>query len=139
MIPGVFNLKYQILFEFGQVEAEILPKNKLPSFFVDTVYFTCPFCEKKMGTQNKSKHVQQKSALCCDQCDFKTAQKSNLERHMQVHIEYEYDSKACCLKTKTLLKLEKHKLRVHRTPKDKDKVKMTNVIFVKSNLNLNGT
>ena len=77
-----------------------------------------------MGTQNKSKHVQQKSALCCDQCDFKTAQKSNLERHMQVHIEYEYDCKACCLKTKTLLKLEKHKLRVHRTPKDKHKVKM---------------
>ena len=26
------------LFEFGQGEAEILPKNKLPTFFVDTVY-----------------------------------------------------------------------------------------------------
>ena len=51
MIPGVFNLNYlsfylgkykkkgqTLLFEFGQVEAEILPKNKLPSYFVDTVY-----------------------------------------------------------------------------------------------------
>ena len=51
MTPGVFNLNYlsfylgkykkkgqTLLFEFGQVEAEILPKNKLPSFFVDTVY-----------------------------------------------------------------------------------------------------
>ena len=62
VIPGVFNFNYDsfylakyqkwgqfqnchnkqiseltLLFEFGQVEAEILPKNKLLSFFVDTV------------------------------------------------------------------------------------------------------
>ena len=32
--------KLTLLFKFGQVEAEILQKNKLPSFFVDTVYIS---------------------------------------------------------------------------------------------------
>ena len=37
------------LFEFGQGEAEILPKNKLPTFFVDTVYLVCErFLAKQM-------------------------------------------------------------------------------------------
>ena len=31
--------KVTLLFEFGQVEAEILLKNKLMSFFVDMVYY----------------------------------------------------------------------------------------------------
>ena len=31
-------LRLTLLFDFGQVEAEILPKNKLTTFFVDIVY-----------------------------------------------------------------------------------------------------
>ena len=63
MNPGAFNLTYlsfclakskdsswnpqnkqisklTLLFEFGPVEAEILSKIKLPSFLVDTVYYS---------------------------------------------------------------------------------------------------
>ena len=49
--------KLTLLFKFGQVKAEILPKNKLPSFFVDKVYYLKQYKFRESHDANASHPV----------------------------------------------------------------------------------